>query len=137
MPELPKNTVTQADLFLWYEMQEQLKKLKAGEMLLRKKIFDFYFADPKEGVNSYAMPDAYVLKGTYVINREVDPGGFEALRPTLEKANVSPDKLVVFKPSLVVKEYRTLTAEEQKMFDQCLIIKPGAPSLEIVKPAKG
>jgi hypothetical protein len=36
----------------------------------------------------------------------------------------------------VLKEYRTLPEEQHQLFDQCLIVKPGSPALEIVLPAK-
>ena len=35
-----------------------------------------------------------------------------------------------------IKEYRELTAEQTQLFDQCLIVKPGSPALEIVLPKK-
>ncbi len=136
MTAIPPNVVTQEDLSQWFVMQEQLKKLKASEMLLRQKIFGFYFPAPKEGTNSVPLPDQYVLKGKYTVNREIDPGALQAMRERFALANVSADKLVQYKPSLVLSEYRTLTEEQRQLFDQALIIKPGSPALEIVLPAK-
>ncbi len=144
MTNLPANTVTQADLEEWYRLQEQLKKIKASEMLLRQKIFGFYFQAPVEGTNSAPLADGWVLKGKHTINREVDPGALGAMRvpdtetgkSRFDAAGINVDKLIQYKPSLVLKEYRTLTDEQQKLFDQCLIVKPGSPSLEIVLPAK-
>jgi len=38
MTNIPANTVSQEDLAEWYRLQEELKKVKASEMLLRQKI---------------------------------------------------------------------------------------------------
>lgn len=136
MVEIPENEVTQADLAEWYKMQEDMKKLRAREMLLRQKIFKFYFPNPDEGTNNHNMPDGYVLKGKHTINRDVDPGAFQVLRKTFEEAGIHPDALVQYKPSLVKREYNTLTEEQKRLFDQALIVKPGSPALEIVLPKR-
>ena len=77
-----------------------------------------------------------MLKGKHTINREIDPGAFGAFKERFAEAGIKADALVQYKPSLVLKEYRTLTDEQHQLFDQCLIIKPGSPALEIVLPAK-
>lgn len=136
MTNIPANTVSQADLEEWFRLQDQLKKIKAAEMLLRQKIFCAYFPSPVEGTNSAPLADGYVLKGKYTINREVDPGALGALKEQFVQAGISADALVQYKPSLVLKEYRTLTEEQRQLFDRVLIVKPGSPSLEIVLPAK-
>lgn len=136
MTSIPANTVSQEDLAEWYRLQEELKKIKASEMLLRQKIFAAYFPSPKEGTNDAPLDDGYVLKGKHTINREVDPGALGALKDKLLEAGIKADALVQYKPSLVLKEYRTLTEEQRQLFDQCLIVKPGSPALEIVLPAK-
>jgi hypothetical protein len=136
MTNIPANTVSQEDLAEWYRLQEELKKIKASEMLLRQKIFAFYFPAPKEGTNDAPLDGGYVLKGKHTINREVDPGALGALKDKLLEAGIKADALVQYKPSLVLKKYRTLTEEQHQLFDQCLIVKPGSPALEIVSPAK-
>jgi hypothetical protein len=136
MTGIPQNTVTQADINAWYEMQEQLKKLKASEMILRTKIFKAFFPTPKEGTNTAPLAEGWVIKGTFSIIREIDVGALDALGEVFEKAHISKDKLVKYTPSLKKAEYNTLTEEQKKLFDNALIIKPGSPSLEIVLPAK-
>lgn len=136
MAQIPENAVSQADLEEWYSLQAELKKVKAREMLLRTKIFGFYFPDPTEGTNSHKLPDGYMLKGKHTVSREVDAGAFQALREQMTAQGIHPDTLVQWKPSLKLKEYRELTAEQAHLFEQCLIIKPGSPALEIVLPAK-
>lgn len=136
MVGIPNNEVTQNDLAEWYRLNDELKRLKTCEMLLRQKIFGAYFPTPTEGTNTVPLEHGWVIKGKYNITRDVDPGAFGAMRDKFIEHSVNPDKLVQFKPSLVLKEYRMLTAEQMNIFDQCLIIKPGAPALEIVLPAK-
>lgn len=136
MTDIPENAVTVQDLHAWYEMQEQLKKLKAAEMLLRKKLFGHYFAAPKEGTNTAPLADGWVLKGKHTITRDVDLGALTTLTPTLHERGIRVDQLVQYKPSLVMLSYKTLTEEERCFFDQVLIVKPGSPALEIVLPAK-
>ena len=120
----------------WYVMVGQLKKLKDAEMTARKRIFAWFFPEPKEGTNTAPLPDQWVIKGKYPIARDLDIGAFNALRPQMEKLGVNIDTLVEYKPALKVAVYRELTEEQQKMFDRCLIIKPGSPGLEIELPAK-
>jgi hypothetical protein len=136
MTLIPENQVTQADLAEWYKLQEELKKVKAREMLLRTKIFGYFFPNPKEGTNNFELPDGYMLKGKHTINRDVDPGAFQAMREQFSQAGIHPDTLVQWKPSLKIKEYRKLTAEQLHLFDQCLIVKPGLPDLQIGLPKK-
>lgn len=136
MVEIPENEVTQEDLSQWYTMQEELKRLRAAEMLLRRKIFKAFFPVPAEGTNNHELPDGWMLKGKHTINRDIDPGAFQVLRDQFEKAGIHPDALVQYKPSLVKREYNMLTEEQKHLFDQALIVKPGSPALEIVLPKK-
>jgi len=136
MTNIPANTVTQEDLSEWYRLQDELKRIKASEMLLRQKIFGAYFQSPVEGTNSAPLTDGWVLKGKYTINRDIDPGAFGAMKEQFIAAGIAYDAMVQYKPSLVLKEYRTLTEEQRQLFDRALIVKPGSPALEIVLPAK-
>jgi hypothetical protein len=86
-----------------------------------------------------------VMKGGYVINRTVDVGALDALRKMVADEQLNPDnkmptlkldQLVKWKPEVAISEYRKLTEEERLRFDQCLVIKPGAPSLEIMHPKR-
>lgn len=135
MSGILENPVTQADLEEWYRLQAELKRIKTSEMLLRVKIFKAYFPEPREGTNNFTLPDGHVLKGGHVVNREVDPGSFTALQPQFTAAGIMYNDLVKWAPTLKVAPYRTLTEEQRNLFDQCLIVKPGSPSLEIAPPS--
>lgn len=122
------------DMVRWYQVQEQLAALKVEEMALRKKLFATYFPTPREGTNNHELGDGAVLKGGHVINRDVDPASLQANGPALLEAGIPVAKLVQWKASLVMKEYRALTEEQRLKFDIALTIKPGSPTLEIAIP---
>jgi hypothetical protein len=137
MSDIPKNEVTQIDLETWYKLDQQIKDLKSHEVLLRRKIFGGLFTDPVEGTNSHALPDGAVVKGKRVISRTIDIGALNALREQFAVAGIRADELVKYTPELKVSGYRELTAEQQHLFDQALVIKDGMPGLEIVIPKRG
>jgi hypothetical protein len=156
---IPQDEVTAEDLKQWYLLHEQLGKLKSAEALLRGRIFKGMVKDPKEGTNTVPLNDGTgaVLKAQHVINRSVDVGTLDALRKaqadalamqqqpsTVAAEGVVPpnapklpfDELIKWKPELSITKYKELTAEERMYFDQCLVIKPGSPQLEIVIPKR-
>ena len=145
--------VTQAELVEWFQMKEALSALKAKEMLLRSRIYKYYFKDPKEGTNNLPLEDGTgaVIKGTRTIDRKVDEGQLQAMMQAqhaaieankagaampLEMPVLDYAKLIKWKPELAIREYRTLTDNERHFFDQCLIIKDGSPALEITIPKR-
>lgn len=137
MTAIPQQQFTQADLTKWYELQAQIAKMKVEEMALRNRIFAGAFPSPEEGTNNYALPDGYVLKGKHTINRKVDEAALVLLQPQLQERKIQVDNLVKRNPELSVSAYRKLNDDDRKFFDQALIIKDGAPALEIVKPKRG
>lgn len=136
MSLIPDNPVTPETLVTWYNQVTQLAKLKASEMLLRKKIFTFFFKEPKEGTNTHIMPDGFQLKGDHVINRKVDEPLYRTMIDEFVANGINPHELVRYKPELNTTAYRELTAEQQHLFDQCLIVSDGSPSLKITPPSK-
>lgn len=151
MTLIPPPAVDAATLAQWYETKKQLDALKAKEMLLRTRIFRFYFPEPKEGTNTVVLPDTYQLKGTRVVNRKIVDEAMQALchRPTigmdghgnalygpskLEAAGIRTDMLIKWKPELAITIYRELTAEQQHLVDQMLLIDDGSPQLKIDPP---
>lgn len=152
MTEIPD--ITPADVAAWYVMQEQLTKLKAAEVMLRTRIFKHYFPTPTEGSagNKYELNDGTgaIVQGDHTINRKVLEPELkaleEAMKPQLAEDGVTKvpsnlprlplAKLVRWKPELAKAEYNKLTAEERDVFDRCLEIKPGTPSLEVKIPKR-
>lgn len=105
-------------------------------MTLRKKIFATYFPNPKEGTNDVPLSDGYVLKAQHKIDRKIDEPAMVALAEEFEAAKILVKDLVKFKPELKIAEYRKLGEEQRKVFEKALIIKPGAPQMEVVKPKR-
>lgn len=128
--------VTQAEINEWFALTEELAEKKEREMVLRKKIFGFFIQQPEEGVNSVPMSDGWVMKGTYKIDRKVKEELLAANAEELKNAKLPMKELIKLKPSLSVTAYKKLTDDQKKIFDKVLEIKPGAPTLEIVKPKR-
>lgn len=128
--------VSSEDMQNWYRMSKELKELKVSEMALRKRLFDHYFKDPKEGANRVDIEGGYELVGTFGLTRNIDKGVLSAISKELTKASVSVDALVGLNPVLIKKEYNLLTASQRDVFDQALIINLKSPSLMIRKITK-
>lgn len=113
----------------------QVKPVVAKELELRKRVFALFFPKPKEGVNKFELAGDYLLKGTHKIDRKVDEAVLEDIQNQMrEEFQINPDLLIEMKPSLKMATYRELTAEQRKMFDQALTIKPSTPTIELVAP---
>lgn len=135
MTEIPEPEVNMELLAKWFAMAQEISKLKQQEGLLRKRIFTHFFPKPKEGTNTHILPDGYQLKATHVVNRTVDPATVRTLRESFVEKQIPIDDLVDWKPSLVKSIYNGLTEEQQHLFDQCLIVKDGSPTLTISAPS--
>ncbi len=165
MSAIPPNVVENpvAELAKWYALKKRIAAectpLIAQERAMRQRLFTHFFPEPVEGTNNFTLPDGYVVKGKYPIDREVDAGMVATLRgmkladlepafrqqlnlhgapdamPVLEALRLSVDSLLKWEPDLVVKEYRKLTAEQRIVFDRCLSIKPGSLTLEVAPPS--
>ena len=120
----------------WREIKNQVGELAGREMELRKELFAHAFSKPTEGTNTKDLGAGWKLKGIYKISRTIDETALAATREKLAAIGVSLDPLVKFKPELVTSAYRPLSDATRSIFDQCLIIKPGAPMLDLVPPAE-
>lgn len=143
----------------WLDLKAKAATAVAAERLARTELFGHYFPAPTEGTNTVKNADGSQLKGKYPIDRKVDETTWQAFKKTtvgqavafLTELNqnlddVDPNKpiwefmrmpidtLVVYKPELATKVYRTLTAEQKKVMDSCLDIKPGSSAIEYVPP---
>jgi len=132
----PVAIVTQADMDEWFTTTKQLEALKARELELRKKIFNYNFTQPTEGVNSVPLSAGWVLKGEYRINRTVDAPLLANHLADFRKKKIPVDALIRYKPEVVTAEYRKLDEKQRKEFDAVLKISEGTPGLEIVLPKR-
>lgn len=137
MTAIPANAVTPEDIAKWNDLKLELARVKASEMLLRLKLYGGLFHDPDEGTNTLEMLEGWKLKAVRVIDRKVDIAMANNLAVEggpFHLAGIRAADLIEWKPELKIKEYRTLTAEQKLVFDQCLTIKDGSPQLSLVAP---
>lgn len=114
----------------WKATAQALQELKEKELTLRKQLFAGAFPSPTEGTQRVTLTDGTILKGEFKLNRKVDM----AVLQGLELPQRIKDIVIRMKPELDTKMYRTLKAEDREIFDECLTITPGTPSLEIEDP---
>lgn len=134
---------TDNDLFLtklkrWSELKEKIAEvctpLVTEEMELRKEIFSMAFPSPKEGTNNSELQGKWILKGTYKLDRKIDEAALPAVLEQLRKQNVVTELLVKYEPKLSATNYKALSIENQRIFDQAMTIKPASPTLELIPP---
>lgn len=123
-----------ARLTAWTEAQKAATYWKDEEMRLRKEIFEDAFPSPLEGVNRVDLPGGWKLKGTYKLTRKVDEAALPSILDRLREKNVSPDRLIKWKPELSTGEYKKLPGEVMAIVDEILEIKPATPSIEFEAP---
>lgn len=116
----------------WHKVAAKLKKLKKLEAALRKEVVANFVA-PALGVNRQDLGDGYSLKLTHKETISVDNGMLQALTLDMEEAGIPIDMLIDRKPTLVKSVYNKLSEDNLYLFDQVLIVKDAAPSLEIVE----
>lgn len=145
IPQQPALSTEEALRLLaqWHTAKSDLSAAQAKEIMLRKQLFRHFFPDPKEGTNTFVLPDSYQIKGTHKINRKVDEAALRVLATPgpdntpsrFQQAGISYDKLFKWEPDLVLKQYRELTAEQQQVADLCITSSEGTPQMTIAPPA--
>lgn len=130
--------MTQEELFTkigrWNELQSRLTSIKDEEMKLRTEIFEACFPNPTEGTNKVDMPEGWMLKGTYRLTRSLDEAALPAVITELHKHKVKTDDVVTYRPNLSLTGFKKLDAKWQKVLEQAITTKPGAPTIELVAP---
>jgi hypothetical protein len=117
----------------WEDVKRELAAAKDRELELRLQLFAGAFPTPKEGTNTYKLPDGRQIKGKYDVNRKIDEAAFPAVLADLREQGVAnADRLVRFKPELAKSEWNTLSEAFKLAFSRCVIASPGTPQLELV-----
>lgn len=129
--------VLQNQLNEWWLTTQELKVVKAAESILRKDVFEKAFPNPVEGTNKLNLGSGWVLKATYGMNRKVIPDVLFENTEQLINLEVPIDMLIRYKPEISVTIYKLLTESQKHIFDQCITVTPGSPSLEVVMPKAG
>ena len=127
---------TGTDILLaeWNAISTQLAYLKEREMALRLQIYAAMFQSPPEGTSTIDLATGWKLKAVTKVNRSIDIAALTAVRQRFAEIGVPFDPLIRWTPELSTKEYRALSEPTRAVFDECLIAKPGTPSLQLVPP---
>ena len=134
MSEIPVNQVSVQDMIAWEKLAKELVRVKAAEMILRKKIFGEAFPNPKKGVNRIDLANGYKLKGEYNIDYKLDEAGFLATKDELLKAGIPVDSVTRIKHELDLRNYNGLTKSQKLLMAAVVTAKPAAPTLTIEAP---
>ena len=120
----------------WKQIVTWLKTAKEREMAIRKKIAAAFFPKPTEGVNRAiteidGLPFEIVLD--YGIRRKLDEAVLDSVMLALPEDSPYrvPGVLIAYKPSLVLKNFRTLPDDQRRIFSAALTETPGTPSIGI------
>jgi hypothetical protein len=135
----------------WEEADSARAAWAAHEKLLREKMVERFSVEPKEdGTESVDLPDGKALKIKRTVRYELDDKtvagsnsdaspldiALEKIEDTIDGGKLIADRLVKFKPSLSVSEYKQLGDDAKKIIDTAVTIKPGSTSIEIVTPKR-
>lgn len=123
----------------WLVAVKALESAKALEMDLRTQVSKLCFPEPTEGTNTLELGNGYKLKLQHKFNYTL--GGNEEVEMALNKiantdneGNFIAERLVNWKPSLAIKEYREADEKYKVHLNKVLTIKPASPALEFVEP---
>jgi hypothetical protein len=149
-PSSPWDALNEDQLLLaWDDIKKAIETAKAQEMELRKYIVSRAFPKKEEGMNTKELGNGYELKAQVKYNYNLaDNDTVEnCLAKVASLGNQGPfiaDRLVSWKPSFLLTEYRQLEADKEKgdkfaievlqAIEPMLTITDGAPSLEIKEP---
>lgn len=131
-------------LSMWQDAQKTLEAAKAKEMEWRKEVIDI-FSDRAGEAMASGMENVATSFGTLKIehkltyklgNVDLVDKALDAIEKSQEGGNVIAERLVSWKPELSVREYKLLSAVQQKIIDEVLTISPAAKSIKL-EPVKG
>lgn len=118
-------------------VRELLAAVKDEELDLRLKLFQGAFPNPKEGTNTWKLPDGREIKGKYEIRRTInEPVLAVTLQALREHGVANTDVLIRRKPELAKAEWNTLSDEAKLLFSPAIFAQPGTPQFEVVTPKK-
>lgn len=136
-------------LMLWNNLKDTLETVKKNEMELRKYIVAREFPNKKEGINSVQLGNNYVLKTTIKFNYRLDDNkkveeGLDKIALIGNQGKFIAERLISWKPNLVLKEFRDLQKEVDegsleakeilKIVNSFLTISDATPILTISEP---
>ena len=147
----PLDALSQDELLVKHiALKRAVEDAKEAEMELRKYIVNRAFPEKTEGMNTLELGNGYQLKAKIAFNYNLADN--DTVERTLDKiAKIGnqgifvADRLVSWKPSFLLTEYRNLveaapaSAEAQEILavvGEMLIVTDAAPTLEVREPKK-
>lgn len=130
IPEAPE-VDWDAKLRAWYTAKLELANARKKEYAMRAEIIEHFFPEPAEGTNLHPIGDGYDLILSQPYERKVDEAEVAAHAEIFEKLGVSTDDVFRKKLELAKRVYNGYSEEQQRAVDECLIVKPSSPSLNI------
>jgi hypothetical protein len=145
------NNLDQDTLLMeWQHLKDNVEVAKSAEMELRKYIVSRAFPSKHEGTNTQELGNGYALKAVVKYNYNLDPDN-KKVEAALDKiatignqGSFIAERLVNWKPSFLLSEYRELLKEVEEgnstskaiiaEIHKVLTITEGAPTLEIKEP---
>lgn len=119
----------------WAANAKELARLKALEMKQRNELFGLVFLTPKKGTNNFKLGGDWLLKAVTGTETSLEVTSFELLREKLiADAPEVVAAVIKYKPALDMKAYNALSDAERAQFDDCVVTKPKAITLELVPP---
>src|ERR1019366_1298508 len=155
IPQQPINTsnpldaLSQDDLIVKHiALKRAVEDAKEAEMELRKYIVNRAFPEKHEGVNTLDLGSGYQLKAKVAFNYNLADNDtvektLDAIAKVGNQGAFIADRLVSWKPSFLLTEYRALTdaaphsAEAQEILalvGVMLTITDAAPTLDVKEP---
>ncbi|HCH8780794.1 TPA: hypothetical protein NNT57_004560 [Salmonella enterica] len=126
---------------LWHKTQEQLRSLKEHEAEQRQEVLDRMFANKagSEGTTNIELGHGWKLKATF--KKTIGFTSVDELNAALDRmedhspeGKLLADRLVSWKPSLSLTEFKQLPSDFVGMMKDVITIKDATPSVELVAP---
>ena len=112
----------------WLSMSTRLKTLKAKEMKKRKELCMEIFEGRVGKMKKKFEHEGYLIEAANAISYKLDTANVKAMWEDLSEAEV---EAVDWKPDLKLAAYKKL--DKKALLHECVIAKPAAPTLKVVK----
>jgi len=111
----------------WMEKKTFLDVAKKAEVDARTEICDELLQDKEIGTHKFEI-GPYNVKATKNVNTKLDKDELDEVNEDLSEDEAF---CIRIKPELKMGEYKKLAPEERRTLDECIIVTPGAPTLEV------
>lgn len=114
----------------YFEIQTELKKLKAKENKLRLSLVGTVFPkDVLEGTET-RFKGKYQLKASFKLSYKVSKSDYATVEDLMTDAEKD---CINWKPEVSLTRYRLLDENERATLDECITVKEAMPSLDVME----